>query len=940
MTIILSLVAVLNVLLGIVVFLRNKRSLTNRTFAGLTFCLAIWSITIALSWLPDIVGNIDFWSNSTFIGPSFLIAFLVYFVLIFKKIKVQISKFLSVIIFGMPTILLLLAVTKNINKKTINPWTIERGFGIYIFEAFFIFGLVFSLYKLITNYRQSNGVLKLQIKYILFGILFAAISGIIFNLVLPLAANNARLTQIGPPITGLVFISFIAYAITKHRLLDIRLVILRTITYSLIVLIISAFIVSVGVYIPQLVDNIRYQTLVGIAVSILIVTTIDHIKHYISRVTDKLFFKATINYDKALQQLSEIINKEIDLNKLLGEVSSRLNSDLKIQSARILLPDEGGTVFVQEKSDGVKETVLDPTSSLVRYLGREKRIVVLEALERRIEDTTNADDRAELERSKAELDKLNAAVLSPVITEGRIAAILVLGGKLSGDPFSNDDLNLLQLLGPQLASALEKARLYEEIRLFNVKLQKEVEIATERVKQKNIQLEDRNRYLGAVQKVTNLITQTLEFKKVTQSIVDAISTELGFVGGILLFLGESRHKVFPEAITNTPITSKVLKLLPKPVNEYWGDYTTDRTLNIEAMKNNQVRISTRLADFISPPVPAIACGAIQKLAGIKTIVSVPIFTENEVVGCIDFMIAKEPHQITKTEHDMMQAMANQTAVVYRNIELVRRLEGSNRELGEANEHLKELDQAKSEFVSIASHQLRTPMTGIMGYLSMIVGGDFGKVDTELAGILQKLLDESQRMIQLINVFLDVTKIESGKLVLDKLPMHVEDIADKVVSVLQKSATNKKLKLSYARPNAPLPVLMIDQKITDVLQNLVDNAIKYTEQGSITITTEVEVDQVHVRVKDTGRGLDPKEAKNLFNKFVRGYGIAQVNPDGSGLGLYIARRIIEVHGGKIWVESDGVGKGSTFQFTLPIKPVDAKFEPVGAAKVSSPKPVVG
>jgi len=86
--------------------------------------------------------------------------------------------------------------------------------------------------------------------------------------------------------------------------------------------------------------------------------------------------------------------------------------------------------------------------------------------------------------------------------------------------------------------------------------------------------------------------------------------------------------------------------------------------------------------------------------------------------------------------------------------------------------------------------------------------------------------------------------------------------------------------------------------------------------------------VHVKVKDTGRGLDPKEAKGLFTKFVRGFGIAQVNPDGSGLGLYVARRIVEVHGGKIWVESDGPGKGSTFQFTLPIKPVDVKLEAGG------------
>ena len=392
------------------------------------------------------------------------------------------------------------------------------------------------------------------------------------------------------------------------------------------------------------------------------------------------------------------------------------------------------------------------------------------------------------------------------------------------------------------------------------------------------------------------------------------------------------EKFFPEALTRTPVTEKVLKLLPKPLNEYWGDYTIDRTLNIEAMKANQTRTSNRIADFVSPPVPAIVCGAIQKLAGVKVIVVVPIVSENEVVGCIDFFLAKESGQVTRTDHDMMQAISNQTGLVYRNIELVRRMEVTNKELGEANEHLKELDQAKSEFVSIASHQLRTPMTGIMGYLSMIVGGDFGKIDPALNKVLDSLLDASQRMIRLINLFLDVTKIESGKLVLDKQPIQLEDLIDKELDVVMKLAKDHGLKLVYKRPKVALPKLVIDDKITDVVLNLVDNAIKYTPKGSITVTSEREGDWVHVKVQDTGRGLDPKEAKNLFNKFVRGYGIAQVNPDGSGLGLYVARRIIEVHGGKIWVESDGVGKGSCFQFTLPIKPVDVKVEPIGAAKV--------
>jgi signal transduction histidine kinase len=460
------------------------------------------------------------------------------------------------------------------------------------------------------------------------------------------------------------------------------------------------------------------------------------------------------------------------------------------------------------------------------------------------------------------------------------------------------------------------------------------------VKQKNELLEDRNRFLSAVSKVTNLISQTLDFKKVTQSIVDAIYTELGFIGGILLFLGESRHKVFPEAITNTPDTQKVLKLLPKPVHEYWGDYQTDRTMNVEAMKANQVRVGNRLEDFFSPPVPKLAAMAMQKFAGIKTIVSVPVVAENVVVGCIDFLIGKESGQLTRTEHDMMRALADQTGVVYQNIQLVRKIEESNAQLGEANVHLKELDQAKSEFVSIASHQLRTPMTGIMGYLSMIVGGDFGKLDAGLKKVLEQLLVASQRMIRLINLFLDVTKIESGKLTLDKQPTHLEDLIDKELMVLQKLASDKKLKLVYIKPKMPLPILLIDDKITDVVLNLVDNAIKYTEKGGITITSEREEQWVHVKIQDTGRGLDPKEAKGLFNKFVRGYGIAQVNPDGSGLGLYVARRLVEVHGGRIWVESEGPGKGSCFQFTLPLAAVNPESELANSTVVASTKPVVG
>ena len=237
----------------------------------------------------------------------------------------------------------------------------------------------------------------------------------------------------------------------------------------------------------------------------------------------------------------------------------------------------------------------------------------------------------------------------------------------------------------------------------------------------------------------------------------------------------------------------------------------------------------------------------------------------------------------------------------------------------------EVDRMKSEFISLASHQLRTPMTGIMGYLSMMTSGDFGKIAPEHKKILDELLTESQRMIRLINQFLNVSKIEAGKFTYTKNDVQIEDLVVREIKELNKAATDKKLKIIPKLPKEKLPMIIADaDKLQDVILNLIDNAIKYTAEGTITVGVERQGDQIHFFVKDTGIGIRPEDAHELFNKFVRGSGIAQIHPDGSGLGLFIAKSIIDSHGGRIWADSDGTGKGSTFQFTLPISaPVTAQ-----------------
>lgn len=235
----------------------------------------------------------------------------------------------------------------------------------------------------------------------------------------------------------------------------------------------------------------------------------------------------------------------------------------------------------------------------------------------------------------------------------------------------------------------------------------------------------------------------------------------------------------------------------------------------------------------------------------------------------------------------------------------------------ANKKLKQLDNAKTEFLSIASHQLRTPLSGIKGYLSMMIEGDFGKFSKEQQDVLIRVYKEVERLIRLVQVFLNVSRIESGRLKIDKIQGDLRDLVDTVIKEMLPAATEKGLELEYNRPNKPLLISADFDKLKDVVVNLVDNAIKYTKLGDIQVKTYKKVNKVYIEVKDTGVGIDQAEVNNLFSKFTRAKGIAQVDASGSGLGLFIAKKIIEGHNGRIWAESQGLGKGSIFKIELPL-----------------------
>lgn len=269
------------------------------------------------------------------------------------------------------------------------------------------------------------------------------------------------------------------------------------------------------------------------------------------------------------------------------------------------------------------------------------------------------------------------------------------------------------------------------------------------------------------------------------------------------------------------------------------------------------------------------------------------------------------------------AVAIQNAKAYAiiqefNATLQAKVERSTNRLRVANRHLKELDKAKDEFISMASHQLRTPLTTIKGYLSMMQEGDAGPISDGQKQFVTYAFDASQRMVNLISDLLNVSRMSAGRFLIQTHPTDMVQMIDDEVRQLQSHARTKSLALVFDHPANPLPLIEIDEgKTRQVIMNFIDNAIYYTQTGEVRVVLEQTGDRVRLEVRDTGIGVPKDAQKQLFTKFYRAENAQTVRPDGTGLGLYLAKRVIEDQGGTIIFKSTE-GKGSTFGFELPLR----------------------
>ena len=319
------------------------------------------------------------------------------------------------------------------------------------------------------------------------------------------------------------------------------------------------------------------------------------------------------------------------------------------------------------------------------------------------------------------------------------------------------------------------------------------------------------------------------------------------------------------------------------------------------------RAPLQIADVQKEPASEVLDVVIR--AGFRALLFIPLIGPEGIVGAL-VVRRRRPGEFAKQTIDVLQTFAAQSVLAIQNARLFQEIGDKSRQLEVASQH-------KSQFLANMSHELRTPLNAILGYTELILDDIYGETPAKMRGVLERVQRNGKHLLGLINDVLDLSKIEAGQLTLSLADYSLKDVVHSVFAAVESLADEKKLALRIEVPNN-LPVGRGDERrLTQVLLNLVGNAIKFTDQGEVAIKASATNGAYTLSVCDTGPGIPPADQAKIFEEFQQADSSATKKKGGTGLGLSIARRIVELHGGRMWVESE-VGKGAIFSINLPVK----------------------
>lgn len=415
------------------------------------------------------------------------------------------------------------------------------------------------------------------------------------------------------------------------------------------------------------------------------------------------------------------------------------------------------------------------------------------------------------------------------------------------------------------------------------------------------------------------LSQTINIDEVTRTIIEVLSKTVRS-SKVVILLYDPTHKAFlPRAAFGARSVQYVIgreHVLAKHLQHSQGPLLRSEIVEHFEEKHGNQEKEAHDSQEISKTMEWLDVECV-----------IPLFVDRGLTGILLAGGRLSGLPYGRDEVEFLEGFAPQAATALENARLYKEslefgeklkveVKRATLELETANKQLKDLDKAKSEFLSIASHQLYTPLTALRGYLSMLLEGDFGSLSEKQQPIISILNQSSTRLIELIRNLLDISRIESGRLELKLESVDLVQMAKELVQDLMPNALNKSLELNFHPPKEAACVVADSQRIRQVMLNFVDNSIKYTDRGTVDVYVQREKNDIVFWVTDTGKGLSQDEIVRLFTKFTRVGGASRYHTEGTGLGLYVARQIVREHHGEVEAESPGKEKGSTFRMRLP------------------------
>ena len=506
------------------------------------------------------------------------------------------------------------------------------------------------------------------------------------------------------------------------------------------------------------------------------------------------------------------------------------------------------------------------------------------AIEGRVVHVTDVLTDPEFARHDAQkTGGFRAALGVPLLREGKVIGVIFLS-RAKPQPFSEKQIELVTTFADQAVIAIENVRLFDA------------------EQQRTRELSQSVQELRALGEVSQAINSTLDVETVLTTIV-ANAVQLSDTEAGTIYTFDQSRQEFRLRATHGMDEAMIAAIRDR------GIRIGETVIGKAAAERTPIQIADTLKD-------ASLILDIIRQAGFRALLAVPLLRSDQIIGAL-IVRRKEPGDFPEHTVKLLQTFAEQSVLTIQNARLFREIEDKSRQLAEASQH-------KSQFLANMSHELRTPLNAILGYTELMADGAYGEPSEKMLGILKRLEANGRHLLGLINDVLDLSKIEAGQLALELSEYSVQDIAQTVRSTLEPLAADKKL--AFKLELAPeLPAGHGDgRRLTQVLINLVGNAIKFTDAGEVAIKAEANNGSFHVSVRDTGPGISATDQAKLFQEFQQADNAITKKKGGTGLGLAISKRIIEMHGGKIWVESQ-LGQGSAFAFKLPVI-VERQAEP--------------